>query len=64
MINDCTADCMYCDGKGCPYMKSVAPAHYKIAKFALIVFALSLPLVAYMAIKYYNHNHTYQQVKK
>lgn len=70
MINDDCRTCSQieeCNGFDIPCMAR-PQADYtgakKIARFALIVFLLSLPLVAYLAIKHYNHNHTYQQVKK
>ena len=70
MINNCTTcnnvGMCNCDIPDCPAydQKKDYSGAAKIAKFAAIVFLLSLPLVAYLAIKHYNHNHTYQQVKK
>ncbi len=70
MINDDCRNCSQkeeCNGFDIPCMaepKVDNSGAKKIAKFALIVFLLSLPLVAYLAIKHYNNNHIYMQVKK
>lgn len=63
-MRDCTADCMYCDGKDCPYAKSVAPAHYKIARFALIATIIIAVIIA-GAVTIANHkaNQNYAAVK-